>query len=85
MHYCINLVGLMSMKERDPIGALLFPASVLGSAVTPEKRSLGTEAVMLTCPPERAEAIVGIVRKKYTKQQFLIHASKTGKGGWKRV
>ncbi len=85
MHYAVNLINLMSLRELDPIGALLFPPEILGDAIMPEKRRLGTDSVRLTCNEERAEAIVTLMRQKYTKPQFMMFRSKTGKGGWKRI
>lgn len=83
--YAVSLINLMSLKELDPIGALLFPADILGPSIMPEKRRLGTESVMLTCAQERAEAIIELIRGKYSKRQFMIFRSKTGNGGWGRV
>jgi len=85
MFYAVNLVNLMSLKELDSIGALLFPPDILGEAIIPERRRVGTEAVRLTCDQERSEAIIELIRRKYNKTQFMIHVSKTGKGSWKRV
>ncbi len=85
MFYAISLVNLMSLKELVPIGALLFPKKILGDAVITEKARYGTESVRLTCSEERAEATVALIRKKYSKSQFLMFKSKTGNGGWKKI
>lgn len=85
MKYAVTLVGLMNLKELDPVGSLLFPKEILGETVIPEKRRLGMESIMLTCDQERAQAITELARKKYSKTKFPIFVSKTGNGGWKRV
>lgn len=85
MFYAISLVNLLSLRELDPIGALLFPKEILGKAVIIDKRRYGTESIRLTCPEEQAEAITTLVRKKYSKSQFVMFKSKTGNGSWKKI
>jgi len=82
--YAVNLTSLMKLQETDPVGALLFPLSILGEAIEPIKRRLGHTAITLLVDEARGAAIVQLVREKYQKYEFLLYHSETGKGGWKR-
>ncbi len=81
----INLYDLMSLQVLDPVGALLFPPSIIGEVIAAESRRVAQDAAILKVDEERAEAIVTLVRKKYKKKQLLMYRSKTGRGGWKRI
>ena len=81
--YAVNLTSLMKLQETDPIGALLFPLSILGEVVEPNKRRFGHTAITLLVDEARGAAIVQLIREKYRKYEFLLYRSETGKGGWR--
>jgi len=84
--YAVNVCDLSTLQQRDFIASLLFSVEILTSdVVDAEGNRMDGSAIILSCENTRIEAIIQIIRKKYSKNIMRIYRSETGKGGWKRV
>ena len=79
--YAINLADLQAVAERDQT---LFPFLIapvvqnrLRRRIDPEKPD--TEALVLECPPDQAEAIIEVIRLRYPKSQLRCYKGRTGR------
>lgn len=86
--YAVNLGDLMALKMRDPVAMLcLFPPEIFEpvSTIEAERGRVDAPALVITCPEERVEAIIWVIRRKYGRAQLRFYRSLTGNGGWARV
>jgi len=83
--YAVNLGDLMTLKQIDPVGMVLFPPDIFSTeTVEAERHRMDGSAQVLACDDERSAAIVAVLRTKYHRNQIRMYRSETGKI-WKRV
>lgn len=83
--YAVNIADLTHFAQKKtmhPVTLLLDP--VLSHVVVhAEGRRLDGDAVILDCEPERAKAIISVIRMKIPKHMLRIY---TGAGQtWRRI
>jgi hypothetical protein len=79
--YAINLADLLAVAESDQT---IFPFLIapvvqnrLHRRIDPEHPD--TEALVLECPPEQAEAIIEVIRLRYPKNRLRCYKGRTGR------
>lgn len=82
--YAVNIADMLSAEF--PVKLLVTPVMDADpkNVVTAEKNRGDGIASLLTCPNERSEAIIGIVRTHYSKHKFRFYKSESG-NTWVRV
>ena len=79
--YAVNLADLMRMP---PICSTILIGPVRGEIVNINKRCVDETILELACDEERAEAIVGVIRVRYTRNELRCY-KRGERGGWKRI
>jgi len=78
--YAINLADLM-YPDRTLMAQILI-APVSREVVRLSKDELDSEAVILNCDEERAQAIVDVIRLKYKRHELRCYVKDKG---WKAI
>ena len=79
--YAVNLADLMRMP---PICSTILIGPVRGEIVNINKRRVDETILELACDEERAEAIVGVIRVRYNRNELRCY-KRGERGGWKRI
>lgn len=82
--YAVDVAGLSAFTNH-PIMFMLAPVIKNRTIVRVDKSlAAGGAGVLLDCAPERAKAIIEVVRKKIAKHELAFYRSKTG-NSWERI
>lgn len=84
--YAIQLVDFMWLMQHEPALGIVLAANSERASVRIGKERIDEEALPLACPAEQAEALVAVIRGRFSRDQIRIWRNDTGNGsGWKRV
>lgn len=81
MRYAVNLADLTRMP---PVCSAILIGPVRGEVQNINKRRIDATIVELDCDEERAEAIVGVIRVRYNRNELRCY-KRGARGGWKRI
>lgn len=83
--YAIQLADFMALCRQPALGIVLA-ANAGRQAVAVGKERFDDQALPLNCPDEQAEALVKIIRSRYSRDQVRIWRNDTGaQSAWRRV
>lgn len=79
--YAVNLADLIRMP---PICSAILIGPVRGEVSNINKRRVAATIVELACDEARAEAIAGVIRVRYNRNELRCY-KRGPRGGWKRI
>lgn len=84
--YAIQLADFMALRQHDPALGIVLAANAAQQSVRIGKEGFDEDALLLTCPAQKAAVLVEIIRTRYSRDQVCIWRNDTGAASaWRRV